>query len=48
MARTDQYAAQVVLFDRTFKLAEMILATRQSLDDAAFEATMRKALDFDW
>jgi NAD(P)-dependent dehydrogenase (short-subunit alcohol dehydrogenase family) len=28
--------------------AEMILATRQSLDDAAFEATMRKALDFDW
>ena len=28
--------------------AEMILATRRSLDDTAFEATMRKALDFDW
>jgi NAD(P)-dependent dehydrogenase (short-subunit alcohol dehydrogenase family) len=28
--------------------AEMILATRQSLDDAAFEATMRQALGFTW
>jgi NAD(P)-dependent dehydrogenase (short-subunit alcohol dehydrogenase family) len=28
--------------------AELILATRQSLDDAAFEATMRKALGFTW
>jgi NAD(P)-dependent dehydrogenase (short-subunit alcohol dehydrogenase family) len=28
--------------------AEMILATRQSLDDAEFEATMRKALGFTW
>ena len=28
--------------------AELILATRSQLDDAAFEAAMRKALDFDW
>ena len=28
--------------------AELILATRQSLDDAAFEAAMRKALDITW
>jgi hypothetical protein len=28
--------------------AEMVLGARQSLDDAAFEAAMRKALDFTW
>jgi NAD(P)-dependent dehydrogenase (short-subunit alcohol dehydrogenase family) len=28
--------------------AEMILATRKALDDAAFEAAMRAALDLDW
>lgn len=28
--------------------AEMILATRQAMGDADFEATMRKALGFDW
>lgn len=28
--------------------AEMILATRRALDDAAFEAAMRKALDMTW
>jgi NAD(P)-dependent dehydrogenase (short-subunit alcohol dehydrogenase family) len=28
--------------------AEMVLATRQQLDDATFEATMRSALDLTW
>jgi NAD(P)-dependent dehydrogenase (short-subunit alcohol dehydrogenase family) len=28
--------------------AEMIMATRKALDDAAFEAAMRKALDLQW
>ncbi len=28
--------------------AEMIMATRRALDDAAFEAAMRKALDLQW
>ncbi|MGZ4689930.1 MAG: SDR family oxidoreductase [Acidimicrobiia bacterium] len=28
--------------------AELILATRQKLDDATFEATMRRTLDFTW
>jgi NAD(P)-dependent dehydrogenase (short-subunit alcohol dehydrogenase family) len=28
--------------------AEMIMATRRALDDASFEAAMRKALDLDW
>jgi NAD(P)-dependent dehydrogenase (short-subunit alcohol dehydrogenase family) len=28
--------------------AEMIMATRKALDDADFEAAMRKALDLDW
>jgi NAD(P)-dependent dehydrogenase (short-subunit alcohol dehydrogenase family) len=28
--------------------ADMVLATRKALDDAEFEAAMRKALDLDW